>query len=354
MAEDAGAQEGGPVDRGQQRRRRARRALLIVVGIVVVLVAGLAGVAAYLQARIDASIERIDDPFAPLTNRPDRVASGAGPVNILVLGSDSRISAGEPSQWAAGAQRTDTMMVVQISGDREHAYVMSIPRDSWVEIPGHGQNKINAAYSFGGPSLMIQTVENLTGIRIDHFAIADFESFAALTDELGGVEITMPNGLDNTGVALPPGTHTLDGEQALAYARQRHGVPGGDLGRVQRQQNWMRSILQAVYRADRLADPVGLTRLLQTVGQTVAVDEGFTMGKMRNLAVSMRDIRPNDLVFMTAPNLGTGRSPDGAQSIVLLDEGRFGALCNALAADSVANYLEVNPGAVVTLGDDVA
>ncbi|MFD1506699.1 LCP family protein [Georgenia yuyongxinii] len=370
---EAGAPQGGDDDARavalalpestEPRRSRTKVALWLAAAIVVMLVAGLVGTAAYIQGRIEAGIERIDDPFASLTDRPDN-GSGtdssdrAGPapsaaVNILVLGSDSRISAGDPTQWSYGAQRTDAIMVLQVSGDRQHAYVMSIPRDSWVDIPGHGTHKLNAAYSFGGPPLMIQTVEALTGIHIDHFAIADFESFSELTDELGGVEITMPNGMDNAGVALPPGTHTLDGEGSLAYARQRYGVPGGDFGRVQRQQNWMRSILQAAYRRDVLTDPVALVGLLETVARTVAVDEGFTIGEMRNLVLSMRSVRPEDLTFMTAPYTGTGRSPDGAQSIVLLDAARLDALCRAFAADSVASYLEVNPGAVVTLGADV-
>ncbi|MFH5824249.1 LCP family protein [Georgenia sp. AZ-5] len=361
----AQSEAGNPLseDQVQQARRRPKRsrgtrtALVVTLGIVLLLVAGVAGAALFVQSRINAGIERIDDPFAGLTDRPAHpeptAAGDEQPVNILILGSDSRISAGDPSQWQAGAQRTDAIMIAQVSGDRQNAFVMSIPRDSWVDVPGHGMNKINAAFSFGGPTLMIQTVEQLTGIPIDHFAIADFESFATLTDELGGVEITLPNGMDSGGVVLEPGTHLLDGEQALAYARQRYDVPGGDFGRVQRQQNWIRGIMQAAFREDVLTDPGRLMSFLQSVTRTVAVDDGFTIGDMTSLALSMRDIRPPDVTFMTAPNAGTGRSPDGAQSIVLLDDARFGALSNAFAADNVANYLEVNPGAVATLGEDV-
>ncbi|WP_205739732.1 LCP family protein [Georgenia sp. SYP-B2076] len=328
------------------------------------LLAALVGAAAVLQAVISGGMERINDPFADLAERPANhvalappggdAAAPAAPVTILLLGSDSRISAGDPARWEAGAQRTDAIMLVQVAGNRRSAAVMSIPRDSWVDVPGHGENKINAAYSFGGPTLMIQTVEQLTGIRIDHFAIADFESFATLTDELGGVEIPLPEGMSSGGVDLAPGMHTLDGAQALAYARQRYGLPGGDFDRVQHQQTWMRSMMKAAYRREVLTDPVALMRLLQTVSKGVAVDEGFTIGAMRDLAISMRDVRPGDLAFLTAPYMGTGRSPDGTQSIVLLDAPAFAELCQAFAADDVAGYLAAHPGAVKTLGGDAA
>ncbi|NCD16922.1 MAG: LytR family transcriptional regulator, partial [Actinobacteria bacterium] len=222
-------------------------------------------------------MERIDDPFADLTNRPTRPAPSAGateepgepPVNVLVLGSDSRISAGDPSQWAYGAQRTDAIMIVQVSGDREDAFVMSIPRDSWVPIPGYGMAKINAAFSYGGPALMIQTVEDLTGVYIDHFAVTDFESFATITDALGGVRMNLPNGLSGNGVNLAPGEHVLNGEQALVYVRQRYNLSGGDFSRVQRQQNWMRGIMREVFEQEILKDVGRLTTFSSTVLQSV-------------------------------------------------------------------------------------
>ena len=308
---------------------------------VAVVVAGAVGVLGLIQHRISSHLEFIDDPFAGIADRPaetEPAAGAAAPMNILVLGSDSRISAGDPTDWEYGAQRTDAIMLVHISGDRESVQVMSIPRDSWVSIPGHGEAKINAAYSFGGPSLMIETVENLTGVRIDHFAIADFESFATLTDELGGVELTLPDGMDSRGVTFEPGTHTLTGEQALVYVRERYDLLRGDFDRVQRQQNWMRAIMKAAFADDVLTNPMKLTSFLETSADAVAVDEGFRVSEMMDLALSMRDVRPGDLTFLTVPFSGTGTSEDG-QSIVTLDRAALDELMTAAAADTVDDYV---------------
>lgn len=357
---------GGSVE----ERSSSRKVLVATLGILAFLVIAVFAGVGYVQGRLNEGIDRIEDPFAALTDRPTRdsddggVESDAGeseapdnraePVNVLFLGSDSRISAGDPTQWEYGAQRTDAIMLAQLSGNRKNATVMSIPRDSWVDVPGHGMNKINAAFSYGGPTLMIQTVEQLTGVRIDHFAVADFESFAALTDELGGVEITLTRTLDVAGEQLGPGTHVLNGEEALTYARERYTLPGGDFSRVQRQQNWMRAILRAAFNRDVLTNPGRLMSFLETVTESLAVDENFTIGEMRDLAISARDLRPENVAFITAPYTGTGWSPDGRQSIVLLDEQTFSEVSHAFAEDTIATYLSANPGRVTRLGGDVS
>lgn len=340
------------------RRRRGRLALLVSLGLVVVLVGGVAGVALYLQARIDSNIERIDDPFVNLQNRPSSPADDEDDspqaMTFLLLGTDSRISAGDPSQWSVGAQRTDAIMLAQISADRDAVSVMSIPRDSWVEIPGQGYHKINAAFSFGGPALAIETIESMTDTRIDHIAIADFDSFAILTDELGGVEITLTQALTVDGTTLEPGTHLLDGQQALRYVRERYNVAGGDFGRVQRQQNWMRAIMVAAFDRDVLTNPGRLLSFLDAVSRSIVVDENLTIGDMRDLAFSARNLRPAGVTFITAPNSGTGWSPDGQQSIVILDENRFDRVAAAFADGTVHELLEEEPDIARPLGDDVS
>ncbi|HEV6954690.1 MAG TPA: LCP family protein [Promicromonospora sp.] len=326
--------------RRPDKRRRGRVALAVVAGALVLVVgAGALAWAGYTSA-LDRKIERIEDPFAALdeADRPDPApapAQGeAAPLNILALGSDSRISAGDPSQWEFGAQRTDAIILLHVSADRTSAAAISIPRDSWVDVPGYGKAKINAAFSYGGPALMIETVENLTGVRIDHFAVADFESFTTLTDTLGGVEIEVPR--EGGGSEL----RTMSGEEALEFTRERYSLPNGDFGRVQRQQAWLRAIAGKATREVR--DVGTATRFLETALGSLSVDEGFGFDEMLGLAVSSRELSPADIAFLTAPYAGTDRSADG-QSIVVLDEPRLAELMGAVAEDRLPEYLENAP-----------
>ena len=328
-----------------------RIALLSVLAIFLVLTLATGGLALWVRHSIASGIEFIADPFAGIPARApqQKVAAGEEPaVNILVLGTDSRTSASDPSQWKEGAQRTDAIMIVQVSGDRKTVSVMSIPRDSWVEIPGHGQGKINAAYSYGGPSLTIHTVENLTGIHIDHFAVANFESFVALTDEIGGVRINLKTPQTLAGKELGAGAQVLDGQQALAYTRERSSLPNGDFDRVKRQQTWMRSIVSRVLTNGTLSSPTALYSFLKTASRTVAVDESFTLNQMQSLALETRHRHSNDIRFMTVPTAGTGTSTDG-QSIVTLDADADTPLFNAFAEDRVSAYLTEHPDAVELL-----
>ncbi|RPF26380.1 LCP family protein [Georgenia muralis] len=367
-----GRDQGAPGDHhapadGAPDVRRTRRVLVAVAALVAVLGVVLVGAVVTVQQRVGEAVEWLDDPFLALPSRPPAagqqapdpakgstavVATGA-PLTALILGSDSRISAGDPDQWAYGAQRTDAIMLAQLSGDRENLTVMSLPRDSWVDVPGYGQAKLNAAFSWGGPTLMIQTVEQLTGVRVDHFAVADFESFSRLTDALGGVELTLPEGLDTRGQVYPPGTHVLDGEAALAYTRERYGLPGGDFDRVQRQQNWLRAIVESAVDENVLANPVRTAGLVTVVAESLAVDGGLGVDQMRAIALDLGGMERDDVLFVTAPHLGTGWSPDGTQSIVRLDDARLAEVSRAFAEDRVAELLRTRPDLATVLGEEV-
>ncbi|WP_036970197.1 LCP family protein [Promicromonospora kroppenstedtii] len=338
-----------PESQSTGRRRRSKGFVAAIVIGALVLVGG-SGAMAYYGYRIalDEKIERIDDPFADLDDasrpEPAPLEGTTAPVNILALGSDSRISAGNPSDWKVGAQRTDAILLLHLSADRKSAAAISIPRDSWVDIPGVGEGKINAAFSYGGPALMIQTVEQLTGVRIDHFAVSDFESFTTLTDTLGGVEIKVPDGAGGSV------EQEMTGKEALEFTRERYALANGDFGRVQRQQAWMRAI--ATKATQDKSDLLKMSRFLEAAVRAVAVDEDLTIDRMLELAVSAKDLSTGDITFMTAPYAGTGRSADG-QSIVLLDREALDPLMQAVAKDDLPDYLAGSPGGIDMLPDVV-
>lgn len=337
----------------QPERRRSRRALVVSLCLIGALVLVAAGGVWGLQRWLVGRVDTFADPFEGLPDRPPAASpaataeAGTTPLTLLLLGSDSRISAGDPSQWQQGAQRTDTMMLVHLPADGGSAYVMSIPRDSWVEIPGRGEAKINAAFAYGGPGLTVQTVEQLTGVRVDHVAVADFESFAAITDALGGVRITLTEDFSHDGTVVPAGQHQLlSGDQALRWVRERKGLARGDFDRMHRQQAWIRAMVATMRTERTLANPVTSVPFLRAVGDAVATDEGLDAAAMADLRDRVGGLASTDITFFTVPHQGTGRSPDGAQSVVVLDRPALGELMDAVRADAVGEYLEAHGDAV--------
>jgi LCP family protein required for cell wall assembly len=338
-----GGRRKGGWRKGGWRNHRLMLFIGIPLSLLLVVAAGGAIAVWKLQSNLDHKISRFGDPFAqlPATTRPPKAAGPASAMNLLVFGSDSRISAGNPAQWAAGAQRTDAIMLVHVPADRSGAYVISILRDSWVQIPGHGFAKINAAFSWGGPALAIQTVEQLTGIHIDHMMVTDFTGFARITDLLGGVQITVPKdtNMGNSKARMTAGTYTMDGTTALGYVRERYTLPNGDFDRVKRQQNWIRAIMHKAASAGVATNPQRLYDLLGTTASSLATDDSFSIGQLRDLALSLRGAGPGGLRFLTVPTTGTGWSPDHKQSIVLLDTTKAAGLWSAVAHDTVNTWL---------------
>lgn len=327
----------------KKKRSPAKVAFIVLSSLLgLLLVAGL--VVGLIVNNMFSSMKSFGDPFSEISDRPTRSQpaendgkKGEQPVNFLIMGSDSRVSAGDPTAWEAGGQRTDALMLAQISGDRQSVTVMSFPRDSWVDIPGYGQAKINAAFSFGGPALTIQTVEQLTGVYIDHFAIVDFTSFTKLTDLVGGVEIKTSDG-----------TVRLNGEQALEFVRERKNLPGGDFDRVRRQQAWMSAVLTKIATPEVLGSPSNLVSIFTSMKNYVAVDSKLGVTDVVSLGNSMRGLRSSNVTLLTAPYSGTGESEDG-QSIVLLDNATLADVSKAFQNDSIASWVEINSNKVETL-----
>lgn len=333
-------------------RRRMSRGRKVLLGAVIMLFAGVLMVAGGLWWAYEHYTGRVDRiPNAFPTNVPEkhRPAPSKGGETYLLIGVDARSDlpltgdgAGEHT-WEPGAQRSDTMMLVHIPEGRDGGYVVSLPRDSWVDIPGQGDAKLNAAFSYGGPPLLIDTVQRMTKVKIDHLAVIDWSGFKQLTDAVGGVDITIDETTPrrNGGGEWTAGTHHMDGQTALDYVRERHGLPRGDLDRTQRQQNFLRAVITETMAADNFSNPLKVKRLLDAVTATVSVDDKFSDGAMRDLMWDMKGVRSSDLEFMNAPVAGLDMI-DG-QSVVLLDDKAGDPLWEAMRNDTMAQYVEKYP-----------
>ena len=327
-----------------RRRRRNRRVFFgVLAGLVTVALVAVIGVTWFVN-RVSSNIPRIPGAFdIPDDERPPE--AGGDAVTFLLGGLDNADGLDGAEAFQPGAARTDTIMVVHVPDGRDRGYIVSIPRDTYVEIPGHGENKINAAYSFEGPALFVRTVEQLIGFRVDHLALIDWNGFEALTDELGGVTLTFDEPAvlaDDT--TLPPGEHVLDGATALQYVRERKGLPAGDFDRVKRQQNYLRALMNELLSAGTLTSPSTMTGLADAVGEAARVDEGLGAFDMVRLGMSMRGLRAQNMTFLTVPTDGTGEA--GGQSIVVYDEQRADELWRALRDDDMDAFLTANPDLV--------
>ncbi|MEP9384755.1 LCP family protein [Nocardioides sp. KR10-350] len=310
--------------RPQGGKRRAapprKHTVLKVLGaslLVLVLITGLGMVYLYRHLNGNLTVLDIDDDI--VGDRPDKVAvSGPHePLNILVMGSDSRDCNGcNIDNLTGDGQRSDTTILIHLSADRKHAYGISIPRDSMVDrpecknddgdtIPAAENQMWNTAFSVGGPACTVSQVEHLTGIRVDHFVVVDFESFKSMVDAIGGVEVCIPETWDDRahGIYLKAGTRRISGNQALNYVRIRHGIgDGSDLGRAKRQQAFIGSMAAQVLSSNTLANPVKVVKFLDAATKGLTVDKGMdNLKKMGELAYGFKDIGLNKIQFMTIP-----------------------------------------------------
>jgi LCP family protein required for cell wall assembly len=325
---------------------RRHKALSIIFVTALVLLAILVAWLFWLNHKL-GDIERF--PFEPGGDRP---AAVGGAQNILLIGVDDPADQGglfedlSNDTWTPGKFRSDAIMVLHISGDRRSAQLVSIPRDSFVDVPGLGRTKINASFSDGGPEELAQVVESLSDLRIDHAVMIDFQHLADMTTAMGGVDVVQPEAVTDprNGYTWQKGPLHLEGEQAVWYVRQRYGMPRGDFDRIQRQQNVLRAMLDKTASAGTLANPFRVTKLVTELASFVAVDDGFTPSEMRSLAISSRDIRPADMRFVTVPVTGTP-TIDGA-SVVTLDLHETRDLFDALETDRFEDWYEKNSDSI--------
>lgn len=279
-------------------------------------------------ARVDA---------APDGARPD---AGKGS-NYLLIGSDSRagLSAEQQDQLATGSegqtegQRSDTIMVLHKSASGPSSLV-SIPRDSYVDIPGHGKDKINAAFAIGGPKLMAATIEQATGLRLDGYLEIGFGGFGGVVDALGGVDICVKDAMDDpmAGINLQPGCQVLRGPQALGYVRSRYVDPRGDIGRAERQRQFLSAVVKGISTPSTVLVPTRYWGVCQAGAKGVRLGEDTSMTETAGLLMAMRSVSSGDGHSLVVP-LKTLGLKTSAGLAVQWDRERALALFEALKRD---------------------
>jgi LCP family protein required for cell wall assembly len=329
-AREPGDGQGRP--RPARRRRHWGRLVGVVLLVLVVLGVGLA-------VLVDRRLNRVD----ALPDYQGRPAATPG-ADWLIVGSDSRegLDATRRRQLGTGqaaGRRADTMMLLHIPRGGGKPVLVSLPRDSYVPIPGHGRNKLNAAFAFGGPQLLAQTVEQVTGIRLDRYMEVGFDGFASVVDAVGGVQICPKTAMRDpmAGLNVKAGCQEANSRTALAYVRARHSGRG-DLDRVQRQQEFLGSLIGRATSPGVLLNPFRSVPLLLTGTDAVAVDQAAHVWNLVRFPFAMRDVSGGGGIATTVPVAGTGTVP-GAGSVVQWDRQRALALFEALKRDQPVDQL---------------
>jgi LCP family protein required for cell wall assembly len=300
----------------------------------VVLIASLSWLG---LGQVSSQISRIN-VFGNLSDRPEKTSRA---LNYLVVGSDSRegltpaqlrrLKVGSTAVAAGG--RSDTMFLVHISKSRDAAFIISLPRDTLVQVPAHisqdgtrqipeRPGKLNASFAFGGAPLLIQTIEKMTNLKIDHYVEVSFAGFTGVVDALGGIEVCskVPINDPKSYLVMSAGTHTLDGLEALKYVRTRDFDGRGDIGRMERQQQFVSAVLRKATSTGVLLNPIKLANFYNATISTVKMDEGLDKNDLLTLAKQMRNLSSGNIRTLTVPIANpNGRDPE-VGSVVIWDD----------------------------------
>lgn len=311
----------------------------VAVGIVGVIVLALLAAIGWYFLRVNPSlqqVETIETAFPEESLRPTvEPVEGNAPVNVLLLGSDSRATDG--SLLTGLGDRADTILVAHIPPDRETVQIMSIMRDSWVEIPGHpGMRKVNAALALGGVPLMVQTVEGIIDQRIDHVAVIDFEGFKGLTTALGGVTLQNDIAFSEGAYSFPAGEITVEGDAALAYVRARYPFSDGDYQRAHNQRALLRGAIEQLMTRENLTNPDRLADIFATVSPHMAMTDTLSLPVGVQLATQMAQLDSSRVQTFTMPTLGTGM--EGSQSVVYVNWDGVEQIREAFDAESMTSF----------------
>lgn len=319
--------------RVRRRPSRARIALRWFTILVILAVIGTVGYVWYNYQTFTSGITKVNG--LPVGHDPAKDIDGSAQ-NILLVGDDHRPAGASAAEMAklgtqqdGGSDNTDTMMVMHIPAGGGRVTLISFPRDSWVDIPGYGDNKLNAAFELGsqngggdagGMKLLIKTIQNISGLTINHFVRVSLLGFYNIAQALGPIQVCLNEPVDDpySTLKLPAGVSTLDASQALAFVRQRHGLPEGDLDREIRQQYFLSVEAHKILSAGTLLNPIKLNDVLKAVSSSIQTDPGLNL---IDLAAELHGLNGNDIVSATIPVSGTPTiTVDGSPvSIVQID-----------------------------------
>ena len=346
MSQTADTGPVGPVPPSGPRRANPRGRVLrrVLIGVAALVVVALVGAGAYawnINRQITSNIHRgielpadTPTPGAPAVSPSAQEPRQTGVLNYVLLGSDSRDDA-DPSDG-----RSDTIMVVHLNKKRTNAYITSFPRDMYVDIPGYGKNKINAAFEEGGPALTVKTLEQLTGAKMDHVVLVNFEGFIDLTTDLGGVTVPNKTAFSSHGYDYPKGNIKIEGKKALWFVRERHSLPGGDLDRAANQRNVIKAVVAKGLSAGVISDPAKFSAFVGNLSKHLTVDNSLSDSEIRSTALSLR-LDASDIQLLQAPLAGFGTV--NGQSIDVVDQAKMAELGQALQDDTMGAYAAKYP-----------
>lgn len=322
-------------DNPPTRSKRGRKtALIILASTAVVLVAAVTVAALYLNSLRGAYQDAVnvlpeeetfpedeDRPEKPSRTDEDGEEVEDQQLNILLIGSDSGGGSGETEDvpWLPNSGRADTIMWMHIPHERDSVQLMSVMRDTWVPIPGHGEAKINASLSYGGSAATVATLESLMDVRIDHVAAVDMVGFQNLVGAMGGVEVDVPVSFTSRdGYHFHGGPQYMESTEAMSFVRERQAFDGGDYQRVENQQAFVRGVLNEVLTVSTLSNPVTIHNMVSDFAPHMSVDSELSEADyVADLGWSMRDAARGEIDMFTIPNHGVGTA--GSESIVIPD-----------------------------------
>jgi LCP family protein required for cell wall assembly len=329
-----GSDTGDTGTRASRReKKRNRRILIAALVLILVPVLAVGGYLAWLNHIVSNNVKQellLPDALKPKDADGNVIAQPVdNGMNYLLIGNDAR-----PGDTGS---RSDVMVLVHVPEDHSTVQLIHFPRDLWVPIPGHGEAKLNAAYAYGGSPLLVETMQNMLGIEIDHVAMVGFEGFKQMTDAVGGLDVNVEEPSKSNGFTFTKGTMHMNGEMALAFVRERKQLSEGDISRGKRQQAFIKALMLKGLSKDVLLNPAKLADFVDASTSNLTVDQKLDVSDMRSEAFALRGLRGGDIRFITAPFTGFGWSKDG-QSIDVTDWPKMKQLGEAIRTDDLDSY----------------